>query len=151
VEPVKTPVATIGGLICYEGVFPGIPLRLRLKGANLLVNPTNDTWYGRTSGPWQHLAFYRFRAVETGLSIARSANSGISGWFDPAGNEYDLTELDAEVAKVSTIPLPVIDTPWVVTRGLPGVLILLVAPMLLIGGGLRRARNGWKVAAKETA
>ena len=151
VEPVKTRLATIGGLICYEGVFPEIPLRLRLKGANLLVNPTNDTWYGRTSGPWQHLAFYRFRAVETGLSIARSANSGISGWFDPAGNEYDLTKLDTEVATVSTIPLPVIDTPWVVTRGLPGLLILLIAPLLLVGGGLRRLRNGWKDDDEEIA
>ena len=138
VAPVKTPVATIGGLICYEGVFPEIPLKLRLAGADLLVNPTNDTWYGRTSGPWQHLAFYRFRAIETGLSVARSANSGISGWFDPSGQAYDLTELDVEAASVSTIPLPVIDTPWVVTRGVPGLLILLIAPGLLIFAGLRR-------------
>ena len=151
VAPVKTPVATIGGLICYEGVFAGIPLRLRLQGADLLVNPTNDTWYGRTSGPWQHLAFYRFRAVETGLSVARSANSGVSGWFDPAGREYGLTQLDTEDATISTIPLPVIDTPWVVTRGIPGVIILLVAPVLLIWGGLRRKRYASQERVKEVA
>jgi apolipoprotein N-acyltransferase len=141
IAPVETPVAKIGGLICYEGVFPEIPLKLRLAGAELLVNPTNDTWYGRTSGPWQHLAFYRFRAIETGLSVARAANSGISGWFDPAGKSYDLSELDKVSAKISKIPLPVIDTPWVVTRGLPGLLILLVAPGLLIFAGLKRRKN----------
>ena len=151
VAPVKTPVATIGGLICYEGVFPEIPLRLRLSGANLLVNPTNDTWYGRTSGPWQHLAFYRFRAVETGLSVVRSANSGISGWFDPAGREHDLTELDTERAFVAQVPVAVIETPWVVTRGVPGLVILWLAPALLVFAALRRRRNDEKVDAGETA
>ena len=116
-------------------------MQLRLAGAELLVNPTNDTWYGRTSGPWQHLAFYRFRAVETGLSIARAANSGISGWFDPAGDAHDLTTLDVEAAVVSKVPLPQINTPWVVTQGWPGLLILLVAPLLLMVSVWRRWRG----------
>jgi apolipoprotein N-acyltransferase len=141
IAPVRTPVAVIGGLICYEGVFPGIPLRLRRAGAELLVNPTNDTWYGRTSGPWQHLAFYRFRAVEAGLSVARAANSGISGWFDPRGDSHDLTDLDVEAAFVSTVPLPVIDTPWVLSAGALRPLILLTAPALFIFAGLRRRRG----------
>jgi apolipoprotein N-acyltransferase len=139
VAPIDTPVGKIGGLICYEGVFPAIPLTLARAGADLLVNPTNDTWYGRTSGPWQHLAFYRFRAVETGLPVVRSANSGISGWFDPSGGDHDLTALDEEAAVVVEVPRAKIRTPWVVLNGAPGWLILAIGPLLLVGATVRRS------------
>jgi apolipoprotein N-acyltransferase len=139
VAPIDTPVGRIGGLICYEGVFSGIPLSLARAGADLLVNPTNDTWYGRTSGPWQHLAFYRFRAVETGLPVVRSANSGISGWFDPSGADHELTALDEEVAAMVEVSRAKISTPWVVLNGAPGWLILAIGPLLLLGATVRRS------------
>jgi apolipoprotein N-acyltransferase len=55
------------------------------KGAQFLVNLTNDAWYERTSAPYQHLAFYVFRAVETDRYILRAANTGISAIIDPRG------------------------------------------------------------------
>jgi apolipoprotein N-acyltransferase len=150
VAPIDTPLGKIGGLICYEGVFPAIPLSLARAGADLLVNPTNDTWYGRTSGPWQHLAFYRFRAIETGLPVVRSANSGISGWFDPSGADHGLTALDQEVAVIVEVPRAKVRTPWVVTNGAPGWLILAVGPLLLIAAARRRPVKRGAPGARES-
>ena len=136
--PIETPLGKIGGLICYEGVFPVASLRLVEQGATLLVNPTNDTWYGATSGPWQHLEFYRMRALETGRPIIRVANSGISGWFDPLGRAYDLTTLDEEVASIVQVNRATVETPYVRLGGAPSWLILAVAPILLLFAWLRR-------------
>lgn len=137
IEPIDTPFGKIGGLICYEGVFPEASLALVRRGAELLVNPTNDTWYGATSGPWQHLEFYRLRALETGRPVIRVANSGISGWFDPLGREYGLTKLDEEAAALVTVNRATVTTPYVTLAGLPSWLILLVAPVLAILALLR--------------
>ena len=51
-------------LICYEGIFPNIVAKNRKKGANLIVNITNDSWFGKNTGPRQHFTHIRFRAVE---------------------------------------------------------------------------------------
>ncbi|MCX5852931.1 MAG: apolipoprotein N-acyltransferase [Deltaproteobacteria bacterium] len=75
----------IGVLICYEGIFPEISREYRLAGAGLLVNLTNDAWYGRTSAPYQHLTMVQFRAVENRLYIVRAANTGISAIIGPDG------------------------------------------------------------------
>jgi len=75
----------VGILICYEGIFPDISRETVRRGANLLVNLTNDAWYDRSSAPYQHLAFYIFRAVETERYVVRCANTGISAIIDPKG------------------------------------------------------------------
>ena len=54
-------------------------------GARLIVNMTNDGWFGRTSGPWQHLAMYPFRAVEHRVTVVRAANTGVSAFIAPTG------------------------------------------------------------------
>ena len=71
-------------LICYEADFPGEVRRLA-KGAGLLVNVSNDAWFGVGYGRRQHLAMSRMRAVENGLWLLRAANDGISAAVDPAG------------------------------------------------------------------
>jgi apolipoprotein N-acyltransferase len=76
---------TWGVLICYDGIFPEISREHVLAGATILVNLTNDAWYGVSSAPYQHRDFYALRAVETGRWLARSANTGISVFFDPKG------------------------------------------------------------------
>jgi apolipoprotein N-acyltransferase len=65
-------------LVCYEAVFPELSAEAVEAGADLLVNMTNDSWFGWTSGPRQHLMHSLLRAAETGRPLVRAANSGIS-------------------------------------------------------------------------
>ncbi|MGO9137429.1 MAG: apolipoprotein N-acyltransferase [Syntrophales bacterium] len=83
----------LGILICYEGIFPEASRTYKKKGADLLVNITNDAWFGRTSAPYQHLSMSIFRAVENRLYMVRSANTGISAIIDPTGRIVAQTEL----------------------------------------------------------
>ncbi|MBM9530432.1 apolipoprotein N-acyltransferase, partial [Desulfoprunum benzoelyticum] len=75
----------LGVLICFESIFPAIAGQWVRNGANVLVNLTNDAWYGKSSAPHHSLAMTVFRAVETRRSLVRSANTGISGFIDPLG------------------------------------------------------------------
>ncbi|HSE92628.1 MAG TPA: apolipoprotein N-acyltransferase [Methylomirabilota bacterium] len=79
------PPAPFGVVICYEGIFPALFRRFVQDGARLMVNMTNDAWFGRTSGPLQHLAMYPFRAVEHRTALVRVANTGVSAFIDPRG------------------------------------------------------------------
>ncbi len=72
-------------MICYEGIFPELVREFVKDGARFMVNMTNDAWFGRTSGPAQHLAMYPFRAVEHRLAVVRAANTGISAFIAPTG------------------------------------------------------------------
>lgn len=75
----------IGTLICYEVIFPDLARDYVRKGSRLLVNLTNDAWFGRSSAPYQHLAMSRFRAIENRIWLARAANTGISAFIAPSG------------------------------------------------------------------
>ena len=71
-------------LICYEAIFSGEVVD-REDRPDFIVNITNDGWYGNSTGPYQHFAIVRVRAIEEGLPLIRSANTGISGIIDPLG------------------------------------------------------------------
>lgn len=86
----------IGTLICYEAIFPDISKTYKEKGANLLVNITNDAWFGKSSAPYQHLAMSRFRAVENELYLVRIANTGFSCVITPWGEILSKTKLFKE-------------------------------------------------------
>jgi len=74
-----------GVLICYESAFPPMAREYVGQGANLLVVITNDAWYGKTAMPWQHVALAVIRAVENGVPMVRSANTGVTCWSDARG------------------------------------------------------------------
>jgi apolipoprotein N-acyltransferase len=83
----------IGVMICYEGILPEAARTYKNAAAELLVNITNDAWFGTTSAPYQHLSMSIFRAVETRLYLVRAANTGISAIVDPTGKIIKQTEI----------------------------------------------------------
>lgn len=94
---------TFAPLICYEVIFPGALVDEHYRPAWML-NVTNDAWYGRSSGPYQHFAIARTRAVEEGLPLVRAANNGVSGVVDPAGRV--LARVDLDSIGHADLPLP---------------------------------------------
>jgi apolipoprotein N-acyltransferase len=104
----------VGSMICFDAIFPEIGVALARQDPDLLVNPTNDAWYGYSSGPYQFLDIVRLRAVETGRSIARPAYSGVSALILPTG---ELLPGALEVGPVDPELAPDPDEPARLLRG----------------------------------
>ena len=98
-------------LVCYEAIFPSAVIDESDRPAWML-NVTNDAWYGRSSGPYQHFAAARTRAVEEGLPLVRVANNGISGVVDPVGRVLARTNLDAIGYLDRALPAALAPTPY---------------------------------------
>ncbi|MDD2680101.1 MAG: apolipoprotein N-acyltransferase [Candidatus Omnitrophica bacterium] len=84
-----------GVLICFEDIFPELARGFVNRGADFLVNITNDAWFGKTSEAYQHLAASVFRAVENRVTLVRAANTGVSGFIDPQGRVVFLVGREA--------------------------------------------------------
>ncbi len=83
--PLQAAGERFGALICYESIFPEEARARVLAGARVLVNVTNDAWYGRSPAAWQHFQAARMRAVETGRYVLRAANTGVTALIAPDG------------------------------------------------------------------
>ena len=79
------PLARLGTLICYEDVIPGPARAAVARGATLLMNLTNDAWYGETAEPFQHQALAIWRAVETRRDFVRATNTGLTSAITASG------------------------------------------------------------------
>lgn len=100
-------VPSFSPMICYEIIFPGT-VPTGADRPSWLLNVTNDGWFGLTNGPYQHLALARFRAIEEGLPIVRSANTGVSAIIDPYGRTVLSLGLDREGVLDSPLPRPIV-------------------------------------------
>lgn len=129
-------LAPVAPLICYEIIFPATVAEA-VAGAGWMVQVTNDAWFGDSSGPYQHLAQTRVRAIEQGMAVARAANTGVSAMIDPYGRIRASRALGER--GVLDSPLPAALRPPVYARiGDAGVFVLLVCAAL---AALRRRVN----------
>ncbi|VVS92272.1 apolipoprotein N-acyltransferase [Desulfoluna spongiiphila] len=129
----------VGVQICFESIFPELSVASVRSGAGLLVNLTNDAWFGRSGAPFQHFQMARFRAVETRRALARSANTGISGFVDPVGRVTGATQLYEEAWRVASLPVMSLTSLYVrfgdLFAWVCAGLALLMGPVI---GGVRR-------------
>ena len=95
----------ISGLVCYESIFPDFVSAFVQKGAELITVVTNDSWYGKSSGPYQHKDFAMLRAVENRRSVVRCANGGVSCIINAKGEILSETELYTKTTLVGEVPL----------------------------------------------
>jgi apolipoprotein N-acyltransferase len=142
IKPLQSSIGPVGVLVCFEGIFPELSRRYAAAGSRLLVNITNDAWFGRSSAPWQHLSMTVFRAIENRVPVVRAANTGVSAFISSRGEIEQATVLFVEAAIHGEVRL------GKGTRTLYGQLGDLFAIICLgltaLGGGLivwRRCRN----------
>ena len=148
-------------LICYDAIFPEIPRAFtrQVPPPDLLVNPTNDAWYGYSSGPYQFLAIVQLRAIEAGRAVVRPAYAGVSAVILPSGElapgALDVGPVDPDLAPADEPPgllladVPLLGGETIYTRvgdafadacALAG-LAILVAARIRGAKGSRRART----------
>jgi apolipoprotein N-acyltransferase len=123
-------------LICYEVIFPGAVVDPGDRPA-LIINVTNDGWFGTSTGPSQHFATARFRSVEEGIPMLRAANTGISGVIDAYGRVETRSNLVVEAVIDAIVPPALPATPFA-RFGLLAVLPLIVLALIPILFGLRK-------------
>ncbi|MEN3038432.1 MAG: apolipoprotein N-acyltransferase [Candidatus Kryptonium sp.] len=98
-------IVKFSGVVCYESIYPSLIREFVKRGAQFLVVITNDSWYGNTSGPYQHFQYSILRAVENRRSIVRCANGGISGFIDPYGRVQIKTRFHEKTQIASIVKL----------------------------------------------
>lgn len=130
----------VRALICYEAIFPAEIATGEAARPDLLLNVTNDAWFGRSSGPYQHFAAARFRSVEQGLPLVRAANNGVSAIVDSYGRVVARLDLNAVGVVDGPLPAPAARRPFYAWLGdLP--VLAFSALLLLFGWYFSRRRH----------
>ena len=131
----------IGTLICYELIFPFLSRVAVQNGAELLINITNDAWYGKTSAPYQHFSMAIFRTVETRRALVRSANTGISGFIDPIGRVVSETPLFKDAIIGEDIPFMSGQTPYVRFGDMFAISCIIAAMVIILREQTNRIKS----------
>lgn len=119
-EPLRWGNEEMAVFICYEDINPGFVNKLMRHGSpGLLVNMTNDAWFGDTTEPWEHMALARLRAVEQRRYFVRSTNSGISGFVDPVGRLLQKTNTFEQAAIAEDVAWLHLWTPYRLLGDIP--------------------------------
>lgn len=124
----------VGPLICYEDVFSGPAVELAREGAQLLINISNDAWFGDYGLARMHLMMARLRSVEAGLPQVRATNSGYSGLILPDGSVEERIDFGVEQARTVEVPLAEVLTLRVRLGDWFGPLSLVLGILLMIAG-----------------
>jgi apolipoprotein N-acyltransferase len=132
------PGGSIGAQICYEIIFPELSRQMVLNGADLLVNITNDAWFGRTGAPYQHFAMAAFRAVENRRALARAANTGISGFVSPTGRILSTTGLFEPTTLTTDLPRLSMTTIYTRVGDAFAVICLMASIILTVESALKK-------------
>jgi len=128
-------------LVCYESIYGDWVAEFVRNGAQVLFVITNDGWWRDSPGYRQHFAFARLRAVETRRSIARSANTGSSGFINQRGDVLQKSDYDVQLAMRATINLNDEITPYVLHGDMIGRISYLAAILIMILAGVRFLRR----------
>jgi apolipoprotein N-acyltransferase len=129
---------SVGPLVCYEVIFSG-RVTDAARRPDWLANLTDDSWFGDSSGPRQHLSIAQMRAVEEGLPIVRAANNGVSAVIDPYGRVVARMALNEIGVIRSGLPKPLAPTPFALWGNWALVILLAAVLGLVRIEALRRA------------
>lgn len=143
------PGGKFSGLICFDSVFPWLARELTANGAEFLVVITNDGWFGRTSGPYQHAEMAIFRAIENRRSVVRCANTGISMFIDPYGRTLEETGIFHEAVLQHKVTRQTGHTLYTQFGDLFSMLCLVVTLMSIAVGAIRRPEEEPEPAPEE--
>jgi apolipoprotein N-acyltransferase len=124
-------------IVCYEAIFPAAIVDENDR-PGWILNVTNDVWYGHSSGPYQHFAIARTRAVEEGLPLVRAANNGISGVVDSVGRV--IAGMDLDTIGYLDAALPSAAPPTLYARCGDGIFLAMLL-LGLVPGLVRRPRQ----------
>ncbi len=140
VEPMILPgdLPLIRVLICYEAIFPSA-INIGSDAPGMLLNITNDAWFGRSSGPYQHFAASRMRAVEQGVPLIRAANNGISAIVDPLGRVIASLGMDAVGVVDGPLPAPLMQR-TTYSRSGDWLFVIFSLSVLIMIGAFRKFR-----------
>jgi apolipoprotein N-acyltransferase len=129
--------------ICYEDLLADDVRTIANEGRpDLLVNLTNDSWFGNSWEPWQHLNFARFRAVEHGVPLVRATNTGVSAFVGPEGDVLDTIPVGVEGVIVADLPAHAVSRTFYADNGGYQRWGWWVAALILFVLARRRAKAG---------
>lgn len=129
------------GIICYESAFPDFVRQFVLRGARFIVVLTNDSWWGNTSGTYQHISFATFRAIENRRWVVQCANGGISAFVDPVGRIHQATTMYTSAAIERTIDPNAIETFYDRHGDIFAQVCTLIALLLLVAAIIESLRR----------
>jgi apolipoprotein N-acyltransferase len=142
---IRTDFGKIGVSICFETIYPWFIRTSVHKGSEFLVNISNDSWFGNSSEPYQHLGISVFRAIENRRYMLRASNSGISAIISPTGQIFSRTELfertgiDGHVKKLRIESFYTQHGDWILYAAIIFLVVRVVAPLFLFLGCRLRA------------
>jgi apolipoprotein N-acyltransferase len=135
ITPLKLPDISAGILICFEAIFPELSRKQTKEGAEILVNLTNDAWFGMTSAPHQHLSMAILRSVENRRPMIRAANTGVSAFIGPQGKILSMGEQFREEVLMLELKKPNTSLTFYTSYGdlfIPALLLMVVINVIII-------------------